>query len=211
MAVYTTEEALDVILGDDFDSGDESEIEEDPSFLLPRPTDQESDSGREFDDEPPFCPPQKSDEPNSDINPESLTCRSRSSSPSMRGRGRGRRRGRGRGSRPRSRSGVEKSKMESHIKTPCNGQWEVADSATDVAPTLPPFTKTHGPRTTLGAEASALEFFSLFDDSVLDLLVEETNRLVENKHHCTITQIYIHVYTYTQLCLCENPNPAAFG
>ena len=61
-------------------------------------------------------------------------------------------------------------------------QWEVADSATDVAPILPPFTKTHGPRTTLGAEASPLDFFSLlFDDSVLDLLVEETNRLVENK------------------------------
>ena len=61
-------------------------------------------------------------------------------------------------------------------------QWEVADSAMDVAPTLPPFTKTHGPQTTLGAEASALDFFSLFfDDSVLDLLVEETNRLVENK------------------------------
>ena len=56
----------------------------------------------------------------------------------------------------------------------CNGRWQIQP--------LPPFTKTHGPRTTLGAEASALDFFSLFfDDSVLDLLVEETNRLVENK------------------------------
>ena len=35
MAVSTTEEALDVILGADFDSVDESEIEEDPSFLCP--------------------------------------------------------------------------------------------------------------------------------------------------------------------------------
>ena len=57
MAVYTTEEALDVILGEDFDSGDESEIEEDPSFPLPRLRDQESDSDLESDDEAPFSPP----------------------------------------------------------------------------------------------------------------------------------------------------------
>ena len=50
------------------DSGDESEIEEDPSFPLPRPSDQESDSDLESEDEPPFCPPQTSDESNSDIN-----------------------------------------------------------------------------------------------------------------------------------------------
>ena len=48
-------------------------------------------------------------------------------------------------------------------------------------PTLPPFTKTHGPWITVVAEASPLDFFSLFDDSVLNLLLEETNRLVENK------------------------------
>ena len=68
MAVYTTEEALDVILGQDFDSGDDSEIEEDPSFPLPRPSDQESDSDLESDDEPPFSPPRPSDESNSDTN-----------------------------------------------------------------------------------------------------------------------------------------------
>ena len=44
----------------------------------------------------------------------------------------------------------------------------MADSATDVASTLPLFTKTHGLWTTLGAEASALD-----SDNVLDLLVEE--------------------------------------
>ena len=53
MAVYNTEEALDVILGEDFDSGDESEIEEDLSFPLPRLSDQESDSDLESDDEAP--------------------------------------------------------------------------------------------------------------------------------------------------------------
>ena len=73
-------------------------------------------------------------------------------------------------------------------------QWEVADSATDVPPTLPPFTKTHGPQTTLGAEASPIDFFSLFfDDSVLDLLVEETNRLVENN-------ITVQLQKFTYMC-----------
>ena len=57
MAVSTTEEALDVLIGEDFDSVDESEIEEDPSFPLPRPSDQESDSDLEFNDETPFSPP----------------------------------------------------------------------------------------------------------------------------------------------------------
>ncbi len=58
-------------------------------------------------------------------------------------------------------------------------QWQLTNSATDVAPTLPEFTKTHGPLVSLGSEASPLEFFSLFfDDSVLDLLVEEANWLV---------------------------------
>ena len=65
----------------------------------------------------------------------------------------------------------------SHMVTPSprqtsSLQWEVADSSTDVAPKLLPFTKTHGPWVTLGTEASPLDFFSLFfDDSVLDLLV----------------------------------------
>ena len=57
MVVSTTEEALDVLIGEDFDSVDESEIEEDPSFPLPRPSDQESDSDLEFNDETPFSPP----------------------------------------------------------------------------------------------------------------------------------------------------------
>ena len=57
MAVSTTEEAQYVILGEDFDSVDESEIEEDPSFPLPRPSNQESDSDLEFNDETPFSPP----------------------------------------------------------------------------------------------------------------------------------------------------------
>ena len=57
MAVSTTEEALDVLIGEDFDSVHESEIEEDPSSPLPRPSDQESDSDLEFNDETPFSPP----------------------------------------------------------------------------------------------------------------------------------------------------------
>ena len=46
-----------MILGEDFDSGDKSEIEEDPSFPLPRLSDQESDSDLESDDEAPSSPP----------------------------------------------------------------------------------------------------------------------------------------------------------
>ena len=57
MAVSTTEEALDVLLGEDFDSVDESEIEEDPSFPLPRLSNQKSDSDLEFDDKAPLSPP----------------------------------------------------------------------------------------------------------------------------------------------------------
>ena len=57
MSASTTEEALNVILGEHFHSGNESEIEEDLSFPLPRPSDQESDSDLEFDDETPFLPP----------------------------------------------------------------------------------------------------------------------------------------------------------
>ncbi len=44
MAAYTTEEALDAILGEDIDSGSESDILEDPAFELPRESDDESDS-----------------------------------------------------------------------------------------------------------------------------------------------------------------------
>jgi len=172
MALYATEEALEMILAEDFNSGDETDIEEDPSFPLPRLSDQESDSSSGSDDDLPLPPPRRSDELNSDganpSDPESQPFRSRSSSPPRRGLSSG-----------------QTSSL----------QWEVADSSTDVAPTLPPFTKTHGPRVTLGTEASPLDFFSLFfDDSVLDLLVEETNRLVEYKYYCT-------KYTYLHTCI----------
>ena len=130
MALYATEEALEMILAEDFNSGDETDIEEDPSFPLPRLSDQESDSSSESDDDLPLPPPRRSDELNSDganpSDPESQPFRSRSSSPPRRGltrgrgrgKGRGRRRGRGRGrgggSRSRSRSGVDSGKIDSH-------------------------------------------------------------------------------------------------
>ena len=88
-------------------------------------------------------------------------------------------------------------------------QSQPADSITDVAPTLPQFTKTNGPLVTLGVEASPCDFFSLFfDESVLDLLVEETNRLVDNdKYHIhrldsimystdKITCLHAHTHTH---------------
>ena len=40
MAFYTTEKALDALFGDDFDSGGESDTDEDSSSLLPREVDQ---------------------------------------------------------------------------------------------------------------------------------------------------------------------------
>ena len=105
----------------------------------------------------------------------------------------------------------------SHMVTPSPSgqtsslQWEVADPSTDVVPTLPPFTKPHGPWVTLGTEASPLNFFSLFfDDCVLDLLVEETNRLVEYKYYCS-KYTYLHTCIHIQLCRWQNPNPAALG
>ena len=69
----------------------------------------------------------------------------------------------------------------------------------------------YGPLVTLGVEASPCDFFSLFlDESVLDLLVEETNRLVDNdKYHVHILDsiMYstdkitcLHAYTHTKLC-----------
>ncbi len=85
MAVYTTEAALEAIFGEDFDSGDESEIEDDPLFPLPRSSDEESDSGGE-DLQPSDPSSSSSDEQN----------RSRSP-PRGRGRSRGRGRGKGRG------------------------------------------------------------------------------------------------------------------
>ena len=118
MALYATEEALEMILAEDFNSGDETDIEEDPSFPLPRLSDQESDSSSESDDDLPLPPPRRSDELNSDganpSDPESQPFRSRSSSPPRRGLTRGRGRGRGGGSRSRSRSGVNSGKIDSH-------------------------------------------------------------------------------------------------
>ena len=44
MASYTANEVMDLVTGDDFDSEGESEIEEDPSFPLPRASSSEEDS-----------------------------------------------------------------------------------------------------------------------------------------------------------------------
>ena len=85
MALYATEAALEMILAEDFNSGDETDIKEDPSFPLPRLSDQESDSSSESDDDLPLPPPRRSDQLNSDganpSDPESQPFRSRSSSP----------------------------------------------------------------------------------------------------------------------------------
>jgi len=78
IALWATEEALEMILAEDFNSGD-------PSFPLPRLSDQKSDSSSESDDDLPLPPPRRSDELNSDganpSDPESQPFRSISSSP----------------------------------------------------------------------------------------------------------------------------------
>ena len=99
MAVYTAEEAIQVMFGEEFDSGGESEIEEDPAFPLPRPS-SDSDSEDEREDRSVPLPSSSDSESESDgKHPDSFAGRSRSNSPPAtrgRGRGRGRERGRGR-------------------------------------------------------------------------------------------------------------------
>ena len=49
MASYSVGEALNLLLGDEIDSGGESDIEEDPAFPLPTADSSEEDSSGEDD------------------------------------------------------------------------------------------------------------------------------------------------------------------
>ena len=58
-------------------------------------------------------------------------------------------------------------------------EWTAVDTETDVGPTAFPFTAHPGLRIPLSVDARQSEFFALFfGDDTMELLVEETNRLV---------------------------------
>ena len=141
MAVYTTDEVLDVIFEADFDSGGESDISEDPSFHLP----QESDEQPESDGEQLHGTIRESPSSGSDVETSYSSDPNRSRSLPRRGsgrvhvsgRGRGlgrgqtsyRRRGsgyRGRGRSRRGRGGSRREgKSDQTFTTACEGNYTV--------------------------------------------------------------------------------------
>jgi len=58
-------------------------------------------------------------------------------------------------------------------------EWTAIENASDTPPVAFPFTAHPGLRIPLSADARPSEFFALFfGDDTMELLVEETNRLV---------------------------------
>lgn len=78
-------------------------------------------------------------------------------------------------------------------------QWKEIDPAADVSPSPLPFTEVVGPTPNLPGFSQPVEYFRhLFDDQILHLLVEETNRYVVR---CILRSTFTVVKSLQSFCI----------
>ena len=198
MARLNDEQVLGMLFDDDFDSGGESDIEEDPAFPLPQPEDIEhTPSPQPTVGEGDISSPSTVQNSGSESEDETEGLRTRG-----RGRGhrrwRGRGRGRGRGSqreREKARETLHGSEPQQEVRKIKNNRhnkmlhlnivadsetsrlWIEVDPSSDLVPPSLPFSETTGPQLPAMTSQTPADFFHLiFSNEVLDMLVRETNR-----------------------------------
>ena len=165
------EEALSMLYDSSFDSGGEEDFEECEDFPLPLSYE---DYPEDLD---PLVPSDITVHEDVDpLVPPERTAGKRSESERERGKGSDGGKGRGRG-RGKGKERVRKERQNRRVLQSQQLQWEEADEASDCAPAPFSFVQKSGPQTPLPPDAKPIAYWKLFfDDSIFDLLVEETNR-----------------------------------
>ena len=196
---FTADQVLDLL-----DSSGESEIEEDPGFLLPQESDSDCEEplpSNSFTLHQSSQPIASEDSDSSyeecidqgiilDNHTIKIIQKRYNSNKNLvleetsTGRGGGGRRGRGcgEGARPRRGRGRGRGRGRARgygrrIQGVSQIPWQAVDSDTDAAPPPLPFTKPVGPSVVLPESSTPFDYFSqIVDRSIVEILTQETNK-----------------------------------